>query len=102
MIADLKQVQEIAVDLEHHSTESYLGFVCLMQISSRFKDYIIDVILLRADIYLLNEVFTDPKIVKVLHGADFDVVWLQKDFGIYIVNMFDTGQVYNTLISLLL
>jgi exosome complex exonuclease RRP6 len=27
-----------------------------------------------------------------MHGADFDVVWLQRDFDIYIVNLFDTGQ----------
>ncbi len=93
MIDELKHAQEIAVDLEHHSTESYLGFLCLMQISSRNKDYVIDVVELRSEIQLINEIFTDPKILKVLHGADFDVVWLQKDFGVFIVNMFDTGQV---------
>lgn len=36
-----------------------------------------------------------------MHGADRDIVWLQRDFGIYICNMFDTGQVC-TLNSLLL
>jgi len=40
----------------------------------------------------LNVVFSDPKILKVFHGADMDVVWLQRDFGVYVVNMFDTGQ----------
>ncbi len=40
----------------------------------------------------LNRVFTDPNIVKVLHGADWDIQWLQRDFSIYVVNMFDTGQ----------
>ncbi|CAF5216955.1 unnamed protein product, partial [Rotaria magnacalcarata] len=28
----------------------------------------------------------------VFHGADSDIEWLQKDFGLYIVNMFDTHQ----------
>jgi len=28
-----------------------------------------------------------------MHGADRDVVWLQRDFGIYICNLFDTHQV---------
>ena len=28
---------------------------------------------------------------QVLHGSDFDVIWLQKDFGVYLVNTFDTG-----------
>lgn len=40
----------------------------------------------------LNRVFTDPAIVKVLHGANSDIEWLQRDFSIYVVNMFDTGQ----------
>jgi exosome complex exonuclease RRP6 len=37
-------------------------------------------------------VFTNPKIVKVFHGADSDIIWLQRDFGVYVVNLFDTGQ----------
>ena len=24
-------------------------------------------------------------------GADSDIIWLQRDFGIYVVNLFDTG-----------
>jgi ribonuclease D len=82
---------EIAVDLEHHSLESYLGITCLMQISTRFTDYIVDTIKLRSSLQELNRVFCNPQIVKVLHGADYDIEWLQKDFGLYIVNMFDTG-----------
>ena len=35
--------------------------------------------------------------VQVLHGADSDIVWLQRDFGLYIVNMFDTGQASRVL-----
>lgn len=30
--------------------------------------------------------------MKVFHGADCDVEWLQRDLAIYIVNMFDTHQ----------
>ncbi len=30
--------------------------------------------------------------VQVFHGADMDVVWLQRDFGVYLVNLFDTAQ----------
>jgi exosome complex exonuclease RRP6 len=41
----------------------------------------------------LNSAFANPRILKVLHGADMDIVWLQRDFGIYVVNLFDTGQV---------
>ena len=34
---------------------------------------------------------------KVLHGADHDVLWLQRDFGIFIANLFDTGQAARVL-----
>ena len=39
----------------------------------------------------LRDIFANPKIKKVLHGSDYDIEWLQKDFGIYVVNLFDTG-----------
>ena len=34
---------------------------------------------------------------QVLHGCDSDIHWLQKDFGLYIVNLFDTGQAARVL-----
>ncbi|NXW03914.1 EXOSX protein, partial [Fregetta grallaria] len=88
----LMNCEEFALDLEHHSYRSFLGLTCLMQISTRTEDFIIDTLELRSDMNVLNETFTDPAIVKVLHGADSDVEWLQKDFGLYLVNVFDTHQ----------
>lgn len=35
--------------------------------------------------------------LQVFHGADHDIQWLQRDFGIYVVNMFDTGQAARVL-----
>jgi len=46
----------------------------------------------RSKLHTLNEAFANPDIIKVLHGADWDIIWLQRDFGIYIVNLFDTYQ----------
>ena len=88
----LTSYNEIAVDLEHHSKESYLGITCLIQISTRDVDYILDAIKLRRYLNKLNKIFTDPNILKVFHGADSDILWLQRDFGVYVVNMFDTGR----------
>ncbi|KAJ3370422.1 Methylcrotonoyl-CoA carboxylase subunit alpha, mitochondrial [Kappamyces sp. JEL0680] len=86
----LKSCVEFAVDLEHHDYRSFQGFTCLIQVSTRTTDYIIDALQLRSELHLLNDAFTDPKITKVLHGAEMDVQWLQRDFGVYIVNLFDT------------
>lgn len=93
----LMQAKEIAVDLEHHSIRSYQGITCLMQISTRKEDFVVDTIKLREQMQQLREVFDNPDIVKVLHGSDMDVEWLQRDFGLYLVNMFDTGQAARVL-----
>lgn len=97
LVAVLKKQSEFAVDLEHHSYRTYQGFTCLIQISTRQEDYLIDPLVLMDHLEIMNEVFADPNIVKVLHGADMDIQWLQRDFGIYIVNMFDTGQASRVL-----
>ncbi|KAH9577638.1 Exosome-associated factor Rrp6 [Trypanosoma melophagium] len=97
VVGVLLQEKEIAVDLEHHDFYSYQGFTCLMQISTRTEDFIIDCLKLRSSMYKLAPVFLNPRILKVLHGAREDVRWLQKDFGLYIANLFDTGIALQTL-----
>lgn len=63
-----------------------------MQISTFTKDYVIDTIRLRSEIPNLLSIFANPQIVKVFHGSEKDIVWLQRDFGIYVVNLLDTYQ----------
>ncbi|EXJ67153.1 uncharacterized protein A1O5_09800 [Cladophialophora psammophila CBS 110553] len=91
MLEELKAAEEIAIDLEHNDLRSYVGLVCLMQISTRKKDWIIDTLKpWREKLQMLNQVFADPKILKVLHGSNMDIIWLQRDLGLYIVGLFDT------------
>lgn len=110
MVEKLKEAKEIAVDLEHHSMRSYYGFTCLMQISTREEDWVVDTLSLRAELreHKLGGVLMDPAIIKVsrdclagccvrlrsdsqvFHGSDSDIIWLQQDFDIYVVNLFDT------------
>ncbi|DBB05628.1 TPA: hypothetical protein ACH3X1_012245 [Trebouxia sp. C0004] len=98
MVQHLGTAKEVAVDLEHHHYRSFHGFTCLMQLSTRQEDFIVDTLALRADLgAALTPIFADPKIVKVLHGADKDIQWLQRDFGLYMANMFDTGQASRVL-----
>lgn len=66
MLQELKSTKEIAVDLEHHDEHSYIGLVSLMQISTRDKDWVVDTLKpWREELQILNEVFTDPSILKV-------------------------------------
>jgi exosome complex exonuclease RRP6 len=90
-LSELKSAKEIAIDLEHHDVHSYHGLVSLMQISTRDKDWVVDTLKpWREELQILNEVFADPGILKVLHGSSMDIIWLQRDLGLYVVGMFDT------------
>lgn len=99
----LEHVSVVAVDLEAHSHRSFAGIVCLMQLSyqdthGEIQNVLIDTLQLWSSIneHLAN-VFANPNICKIMHGADYDVQWLQRDFGIYIVNLFDTGRAARAL-----
>ncbi|KAJ1295468.1 hypothetical protein BS78_01G226800 [Paspalum vaginatum] len=94
----LKTATEFAVDLEHNHYRSFQGLTCLMQISTRTEDFIVDTLKLRK--YLgdyLRDFFRDPTKRKVMHGAGRDIIWLQRDFSIYVCNLFDTGQASKVL-----
>ncbi|KAL2263256.1 hypothetical protein VTK26DRAFT_7603 [Humicola hyalothermophila] len=98
MLKELKKATEIAIDLEHHDFRSYPGLLSLMQISTRERDWIVDTLVpWRHKLEVLNEVFADPKIVKVLHGAFMDIIWLQRDLGLYVVGLFDTHHACDVL-----
>lgn len=98
LAAKLRGVDEFAVDLEHNQYRSFQGLTCLMQISTRTHDFVVDTLKLRIHIGpYLREVFKDPTKKKVMHGADRDIMWLQRDFGIYVCNLFDTGQASRVL-----
>jgi exosome complex exonuclease RRP6 len=90
--ARLAGAKEIALDLEAHSYRSFQGFTCLIQLSTRDEDIIIDALALRGCVgEALGPIFADPSVVKVAHGARGDVGWLQRDFGVALANLFDTG-----------
>jgi ribonuclease D len=99
----LENCTRIALDLEHHSYRSYCGITCLIQLTfidddDNNNNYLIDPFPLWNDLGpALGPIFANPKIVKVLHGADSDMQWLQRDFGLYIVNLFDTGRAARAL-----
>lgn len=68
-----------------------------MQLSTRTTDYVVDTLKLRSQMGILLDSFTDPHILKVVHGCAMDIIWLQRDFGLYVVNAFDTGQAAKVL-----
>ncbi|KAK9924540.1 hypothetical protein M0R45_032905 [Rubus argutus] len=97
LVEVLSKEKIFGVDTEQHSLRSFLGFTALIQISTEKEDYLVDAIVLHDCMSLLQPVFADASICKVFHGADSDVLWLQRDFHIYVANMFDTAKACDVL-----
>ncbi len=80
----------IALDTESNSFHHYPEQLCLIQIASRHKVYIIDTISLY-DLTPLRDILTDVSIKKVIHSADYDIRCLDRHCGLHIHNLFDTS-----------
>jgi len=79
----------IAIDTESDSLYRYFHKVCLIQISTRTADYLLDPLRV-PDITALGGVLADASIEKVFHAAENDVLLLKRDFGFSFANIFDT------------
>lgn len=89
MAAELSQASIVAVDTESNSLHAYRERVCLIQFSTSQADYLVDPLAL-ADLSPLAPLFLNPDIEKVFHAAEYDLLCLQRDFGMEVVNLFDT------------
>ena len=90
MLADLNKQQAIAVDTESNSLHAYQERVCLIQISTREQDYLVDTLAIPS-LDLLGEVFANPSIQKVFHAGDYDLTCLKRDYAFTFGNYFDTS-----------
>jgi ribonuclease D len=79
----------LGIDTESDSMYSYQEKVCLIQISDRKQDYIIDPLAVK-DLSPFLELLSDPDVIKIFHGADYDIVSLKRDYNCQIPNIFDT------------
>jgi ribonuclease D len=79
----------VAVDLEADSMYHFREKVCLIQMATTQANVVIDPLLIN-DLSPLKPIFASPDIQKIVHGADYDVRSLYRDFGIEINNLFDT------------
>ena len=89
MMDDLVTQSRVAVDTESNSLHAFREQVCLIQITSSHTDYLIDPLELR-DLKLLAPIFSNPRIEKVFHAAEYDLICLRRDFGFSFANLFDT------------
>lgn len=68
-LASEEECKALAVDLEHHQMRSFQGLTCLMQLSTRRRDWVVDTLALRREVGpALADIFADHTIVKVWHA----------------------------------
>ncbi len=87
--SSLEKERVIGVDLESDSLFHYREKVCLLQISTINKNLLIDTLAVK-DISPLAPLFSNSSIRKILHGSDYDIRSLYRDFGIEVSSLFDT------------
>jgi ribonuclease D len=90
LVASLQGCRALALDSESDSLYHHYEKVCLIQLATEDGHaYLIDTLAL-PDLSPLKSVLADPGVVKVFHGADYDVTTLKRDFSFGFENIFDT------------
>jgi ribonuclease D len=85
----LNQETSVALDLEGDSLYHYREKICLIQIAARTECFLIDPLQIK-DLSPLALFLNNPDIIKILHGADYDIRSLYRDYQFQIQNLFDT------------
>lgn len=79
----------VAVDTESDSMYVYHEKVCLVQFSIAETDFLVDP-LSGLNLSPLGKLFADPRVEKVFHAAEYDVLCLKRDYGFEFKHLFDT------------
>lgn len=90
LIAQTGGARILAVDSESDSLHHFPEKVCLVQVGhENGAVYLVDPLEL-PDLRPLGPILADPDIVKVLHGASYDLSSMKRDFGFEFAGIFDT------------
>lgn len=85
----IRREKMLGVDLEADSMFHYKEKVCLLQMAGNGENVVIDPLEVN-DLSSLAPIFKNRNVCKVLHGSDYDIRSLYRDFSIEINNLFDT------------
>lgn len=88
-LTNLHNTTQFALDLESNGLFAYQESICLLQISTRTQDYIVDP-LVALDWRPFGELIESPAIEKVLHASEYDLILMRRQHGWQLNNLFDT------------
>jgi ribonuclease D len=81
----------IALDTEADSMHSYFHKVCVIQISANGDHMVVDPLAVDPDdLEPLWAVVADPDLPVLMHGADYDIRILDRDYGVRVAGLQDT------------
>jgi len=86
----LKSARAIALDTESDSLHSFPEKVCLVQVGEESGAVTLVDPLTLHDLSPLAPVCADLAVVKVFHGASYDLASMKRDFGFEFAGIFDT------------
>ncbi|MFP6655118.1 MAG: ribonuclease D, partial [Myxococcota bacterium] len=89
---ELLREEIVAFDTEADSFYHYFDKVCLVQIATRKKCWLVDPLGPDGSKILepLAAVFSSPKVRVLFHAAEYDIYVLKRDCGFEFTNLFDT------------
>ena len=86
----------LAIDTEYDSFRYFRDKLCLIQVKAKKKTYLFDP-LEGPEPSMLEECFSDPAILKIMHAGDNDIRILKRDYGFEFRNIFDTHRAASLL-----
>ncbi len=88
----------IGVDTEANSFHAYRERLCLLQVADGENEWLVDPIALGPELRRIAPLFADPRITKIFHAAEYDLMLLRKELAVEVRGLFDT-QVAITLLK---
>ena len=88
-LRELQSVSRFAVDLESNGLFAYREQICLIQISTENRDFIVDPFA-EIDLAPFGELIGDAVIEKVFHASEYDLILMKRERDWEIEGLFDT------------
>ncbi|MBN2438923.1 MAG: ribonuclease D, partial [Deltaproteobacteria bacterium] len=87
----------IALDTEYDSFRCFRDKLCLLQVQTGKRTWLIDPLAEGLDLSFLGDVMIDPEVLKIFHAGDNDIRILKRDYAFAFRNIFDTHRAASLL-----
>jgi ribonuclease D len=92
----IRSAPVIALDTEYDSFRYFREKLCLLQVQTGERTWLIDP-LAGLDLSFLGGVLSDPDVLKIFHAGDNDIRILKRDYAFAFRNIFDTHRASSLL-----